>query len=112
MRIRCPALSVNLLLIDWPTATVHAGKPKATPPNDEETEPSKRRSHHGMPKAQVHKWGDEPDDIHVTSRAETWSYFFGRAIVLSHLTSRNRVWAPSISNEAGILTGFEDNEQD
>ena len=83
MRIRCPALSVNLLLIDWPTAIVRAGKRKATPPKDQETEPSRRRPHHGMPKAQVRKW-----------------------------TSRNRVSAPSISNEAGILTGFEDNEQD
>lgn len=110
MKIRCVALSVSLLLIGWPTA--YAGKPKSTKPKDEESEPSKRRPHHGMTKAQVRKWYGEPDDIRVTSRGETWSYFFNRGhYFIPYYFGKPRTGTFHFSR-AGILTDFEYNQED
>jgi hypothetical protein len=56
--------------------TIQAGKPKQAQPKDEATEPSKRRPHRGMSKAQIHKLYGDADDIRINSRGEVWFYFF------------------------------------
>lgn len=80
---------------------MYAGKTKSTKPKDEETEPSKRRPHRGMTKAQVRKWYGEPDDIRVTSGGHYFiPYYFGKP----------RTGAFHF-NGSGILIDFEYNQE-
>jgi outer membrane protein assembly factor BamE (lipoprotein component of BamABCDE complex) len=112
MKHRLLVLVASLLILSLPVGTVHAGKPKASKPKDEETEPSKRRPHRGMTKAQVRKTYGDPDNQQVTSRGETWFYFFNKG----HYFIPYYFGKPRTStfhfNEAGILTEFEYNQED
>jgi hypothetical protein len=106
--IRPLACCSLLFLLGEPPTTAHAGKPKA---KDEETEPSKQRPRLGMTRAQVRKRYGEPDNIHVTSRGETWFYFFNRG----HYFIPYYFGAPRTAtfyfNGAGFLTDFEYNQE-
>jgi outer membrane protein assembly factor BamE (lipoprotein component of BamABCDE complex) len=74
------------------------------------TEPSKRRPHRGMTKTQVRKWYGEPNDIRVTSRGETWFYFFNRGhYFIPYYFGKPRT-GTFLFNGAGILTDFDYNQ--
>jgi hypothetical protein len=109
MKLRSFALC--LLLSGGFIAEIDAGKPKQTKPKDEETEPSKRRPHRGMTKAEVHKWYGAADDIRVSSRGEIWFYFFNRGhYFIPYYFGKPRT-ATFTFNQAGILTDFEYNQE-
>jgi outer membrane protein assembly factor BamE (lipoprotein component of BamABCDE complex) len=78
----------------------------------EPTEPSKIRPHRGMTKAQVRKIYGDPDNQQVTSRGETWFYFFNAGhYFIPYYFGKPRT-ATFHFNEAGILTDFEYNQED
>lgn len=112
MKLRCVAFGLCLLLSGGFIASLQAGKPKPTRPKDEATEPSKRRPHRGMTKAQVHKWYGDADDIRVSSRSEVWSYFFNRGhYFIPYYFGKPRTGTFTF-NAAGILTDFEYNQEE
>lgn len=106
------ASALALSMTSMPT---HAGNPKQKPkpaPGREQTEPSKIRPHRGMSKAQVRKLYGEPDNRHVSSRGETWSYFFNAGHYwIPYYFGKPRT-GTFIFNEAGVLTEFEYNQED
>lgn len=85
-------------------------RPKASA--HEETEPSKVRPHRGMSKAQVRKLYGEPNNRHVTSHGETWSYFFNAGHYwIPYYFGKPRT-GTFIFSERGMLTNFEYNQED
>ena len=88
------------------TAAVHKSS------SHEETEPSKVRPHRGMTKAQVRRAYGDPDNMHVTSRGETWSYFFNRGhYFIPYYMGKPRTGTFNF-NENGILTDFDYNQEE
>jgi hypothetical protein len=111
LQLRCVSICFCLLLSGGFASPVHAGKPKQTRPKDEATEPSKRRPHRGMTKAQIQKWYGDADDIRVSSRGEIWFYFFNRGhYFIPYYFGKPRT-ATFTFNGAGILTDFEYNQE-
>ena len=70
------------------------------------------RPHRGMTRAQVRKIYGDPDNQQVTSRGETWFYFFNKG----HYWIPYYFGKPRTStfhfDEDGILTEFEYNQED
>jgi outer membrane protein assembly factor BamE (lipoprotein component of BamABCDE complex) len=105
-------LSCALLVVAAPAALAGKPQPKPKAPAHQETEPSKVRPHRGMTKAQVRKLYGHPDNQQVTSRGETWSYFFNAGHYwIPYYFGKPRTGAFHF-NEAGILTDFEYNHED
>jgi outer membrane protein assembly factor BamE (lipoprotein component of BamABCDE complex) len=114
-------LCVSLCLTGCPTTDTppkgqrHAASTRSSSsrsPANEETEPSKVRPHRGMTRSQVRKLYGDPDNQQVTSRGETWFYFFNKG----HYWIPYYFGKPRTStfhfNENGILTDFEYNQED
>ncbi|MEY2509453.1 MAG: hypothetical protein QOE26_216 [Verrucomicrobiota bacterium] len=111
MKRLCITLPLCLVLSGGFASAIHAGKPKQTQPKDEATEPSKRRPHRGMAKAEIHKWYGDADDIRVSSHGEIWFYFFNRGhYFIPYYFGKPRT-ATFTFNRAGILTDFEYNQE-
>jgi outer membrane protein assembly factor BamE (lipoprotein component of BamABCDE complex) len=120
MKTIVPIVCLSLLLTACPTtespspnqkhaASMRSSSSRATA---EETEPSKIRPHRGMTTAQVRKLYGDPDDQKVTSRGETWFYFFNRGhYFIPYYFGKPRT-ATFHFNENGILTDFEYNQED
>lgn len=78
----------------------------------EPSEPSKIRPHRGMTRLQVRKIYGDPDNQQVTSRGETWFYFFNAGhYFIPYYFGKPRT-ATFHFNEAGVLTDFEYNQED
>ncbi len=97
---------------------IDAGSPKQKPkprpkaPAHEETEPSKVRPHRGMTTRQIRKLYGDPDNRQVTSRGETWFYFFNAGHYwIPYYFGKARTGTFHF-NESGILTEFEYNHED
>ncbi len=103
----------SLVFIASHVTTAHAGEPKPKPtPGHEESEPSKVRPHRGMSKAQVRKLYGNADNQQVTSRGETWFYFFNSGHYwIPYYFGKARTGTFHFS-EAGVLTDFEYNQED